>query len=371
MVSTKSKKKLKIKNKKIKNKKIEKNYDISPKTFLKTFIFDDITEKCRKKSKRKIKAEDFEIPEFIEYENLIKKNYNVSQLKSISRHYNQKVSGNKNELIFNLYNYLKYSTFSLKIQKIYRGYIIRKFFYLHGPSVFNKKCLNDNDFLTFQKISEIPFYQLYTYKDKDNFIYGFDICSIYNMLKDNEYTKNPYNRNDLPVDTLKNIKKIIRLTKKLNYPLNIVIKSDTENLSDEKKLELDALSTFQIIDEMGFITDSNWLINLSRNRCIMYIRELDDVWNYRAQLNLQTKQEIIPPNGRLFRNINFNQFFQNATTLKLKKLILKTVKRLITKGVSQEARSLGCFYALGTFTIVSQSASNSLPWLYESFLINN
>ena len=122
---------------------------------------------------------------------------------------------------------------------------------------------------------------------------------------------------------------------------------------------------------MGFITDSNWLINLSRNRCIMYIRELDDVWNYRAQLTLQTKQEIIPPNGRLFRNINFNQIFQNATILELKKLILKTIKRLITKGATQEARSLGCFYALGTFTIVSQSASNSLPWLYESFLINN
>jgi hypothetical protein len=303
MVSTKSKKKIKI------NKKITKHPIISPKTFLKTYIFDDITEKCRKKSKRKIKADDFEIPEFIDYDNLINKNYNVSQLKSISRHYNQKVSGNKNELIYNLYNYLKYSSFCLKIQKIYKGYIVRKFFDLHGPSVFNKKCLNEKDFLTFQKISEIPFYQLYTYKDKDNFVYGFDICSIWNMLKDNEYTKNPYNRNDLPIDTLKNIKKIIRLTKKLGYPLNIVIKSDIEDLSDEKKLELDALSIFQMIDGMGFITDSNWLINLSRNRCIMYIRELSDVWNYRAQLTLQAKQEIIPPNGKLFRNINFIHFF--------------------------------------------------------------
>ena len=113
---------------------------------------------------------------------------------------------------------------------------------------FNKKCLNDNDFLTFQKISDIPFYQLYTYKDKDNFIYGFDICSIYNMLKNNEYTKNPYNRNELPTNTLRNIKKIIRLTKKLGYPLNIEIKSDTEELSDEKKLELEALNMVHEID---------------------------------------------------------------------------------------------------------------------------
>lgn len=365
-----------LKNKKInfkikKNKKIASKQEISPKTFFKRYLFDDITEKCKKKCKRKIKSEDFEIPDYSEYDNLVKKNYNMSQLKSISRHYNQRVSGNKKELIFNLYNYLKYSSFSIKIQKLYRGYIIKKFFDLHGPSVFSKECLNDKDFLTFQKIKEIPFYQLYTYKDKDNFVYGFDICSIYNMLKNDEYTKNPYNRNDLPVDTFKNIKKIIRMTKKIGYPLNIEIKDDTEELSDEKKMELEAVSVFQLMDSMGFITDSKWLINLSRNRCIMYIRELDDVWNYRAQLNLQTKQEIIPPNGRLFTNVNLNQLFHNSNSLTLKKFILKIIKKLVTKGINQESKSLGCFYALGTFTIVSQSASNSLPWLYESFLINN
>ena len=98
---------------------------------------------------------------------------------------------------------------------------------------------------------------------------------------------------------------------------------------------------------------------------------MDDVWNYRAQINPQTKREIIPPNGRLFRNINFNNLFQNSSEITLKKIILKAVKKIITKGINQESKSLGCFYALGTFTIVSHAASNSLPWLYESFLTNN
>ena len=70
-------------------------------------------------------------------------------------------------------------------------------------------------------------------------------------------TQKLYNRNELPTNTLRNIKKIIRLTKKLGYP-NIEIKSDTEELSDEK-LELEKY-VFQMIDGMGFITDSNWLI---------------------------------------------------------------------------------------------------------------
>ena len=46
------------------------------------------------------------------------------------------------------------------------------------------------------------------------------------------------------------------------------------------------------------------------------------------------------------------------------------IEKLITNGINNEASSLGCFYALGTFTIVSQDAASSLPWLYESFLIN-
>lgn len=351
--------------------KLNDNRKLTPKTFLKNYLYDDITDKCKKKNKTKIRSEDFEMPIYKEYNDLVSRNYNVSQLKSISRNYNQKVSGNKKELIFNLYNYLKYSFFCIKIQKVYRSYYIKKFIKMHGPSVFNKKCLNERDFLTFEKIKDIPFYQLYTYKDKDNFVYGFDICTIYNMIKSDSYTKNPYNRNDLPKNTLINLKRIIRMTLRLGYPIKTNIKDDTENLSEEKKLELDAISVFQIMDGMGFITDSNWLINLSRSRCIMYIRELDDVWNYRAQINPQTKREIIPPNGRLFRNINFNNLFQNSSEITLKKIILKAVKKIITKGINQESKSLGCFYALGTFTIVSHAASNSLPWLYESFLTNN
>lgn len=365
-----------LKNKKImKNKKILCNTDIrqlTPKTFLKNHVYDDITEICKKKNKRKIKTDEFEIPRYCEYECLVKKNFNISQLKSISRFFNQKVTGNKKQLIYNLYNYLKYSYFCIKIQKIYRSHLIKRFFKLHGPSVFSKKCINEKDFLTFTNIKDIPFYQLYTYKDKDGFIYGFDICSIYNMLKSGDYSKNPYNRNDLPKNMYKEIKSIIKLSKRLNYPINIKLEDDTENMSEKKKLELEAISVFQTIDSMGFITDSNWLMNLSRSRCVRYIRELEDVWNYRAQIEDHIKREIIPPHGRLFFGLgNISSLIHTSSDLKLKKVILKLVNRLISKGVNQESKSLGCFYALGTFTIVSQSASNSLPWLYESFLLNN
>ena len=135
----------------------------SPKTFLKDNIYDDIKKIPCPKKKIKITASEFEIPNYDEYDNLIKINFNVLQLKSIARFYKQKVSGNKPQLIFRLYNYLKYSFFIIKIQKIIRGHLFRTFLKIHGPAIKNRECVNDKDFLTFQKIKDIPYQQFYSY----------------------------------------------------------------------------------------------------------------------------------------------------------------------------------------------------------------
>ena len=347
------------------NKKITR---ISPKTFLKKNVYEETNDLVKKKNKKKIKNEDFEIPDYSEYTKIVHINYNMSQLKSISRRYKQKVSGNKPQLIYNNYNYLKYSYFAIKIQKIMRGNIFRKFIHLLGPASYNKKCVNDTDFLTLKPLSTIPYYQFFSFKDKDNFIYGFDICSIYNMICENSYAKNPYNRNNLPKDIDKKIKKIVKISKKLKIPINIKLKDDTKNLSYKKKTELRAIAVFQKFDNMGFITDSRWVMDLNRVRCIKYLRELEDVWNYRAQISNDTKRSIIPPNGKLFHNINLHHIFNTKTELFLKNTILDLIEKITTVGENEQSRSLGGFYALGTITIVSVNAANALPWLYESFL---
>ena len=119
---------------------------------------------------------------------------------------------------------------------------------------------------------------------------------------------------------------------------------------------------------MGFITDSRWVMDLNRVRCIKYLRELEDVWNYRAQISNDTKRSIIPPNGKLFHNINLHHIFNTKTELFLKNTILDLIEKITTVGENEQSRSLGGFYALGTITIVSVNAANALPWLYESFL---
>ena len=47
-------------------------------------------------------------------------------------------------------------------------------------------------------------------------------------------------------------------------------------------------------------------MNLTNDKIITFIRELYDIWNYRANLSLQTQRLICPPIGRPFSSININ-----------------------------------------------------------------
>ena len=116
--------------------------------------------------------------------------------------------------------------------------------------------------------------------------------------------KNPYTRKELNNNVLWKLNKVIWLTKKvLNKKIKYKFDNDINVLSSEKKLELKAIEVFQKIDQLGYITDTKWLLNLSQIRLVRYLRELDDVWRYRAQLSNEAQRNICPPNGNPFLNI--------------------------------------------------------------------
>ena len=70
-----------------------------------------------KKRRKKVPQDDFEVPEYEDFSSLKTTNYNVPQLKQICRFYKQRVSGNKDQLIFRIYNYLRFSYHINIIQK--------------------------------------------------------------------------------------------------------------------------------------------------------------------------------------------------------------------------------------------------------------
>ena len=358
------KNKISLKNKKI---KIKKKKNISFKSYVKT-LYKDV-ENVMQKKRKKVSTDDFQILQFSQYNDITKNNYNVQQLKKICKYYKQKSSGNKKELNNTCYNILRLSHYAQKVQTVFRGHIVRYLNKLKGPAYLNRKCTNETDFFTLEDIKDIPSAQFLSYKDKDDFIYGFDICSLYNMIVvEKMEKKNPYNRKDLPKNIIENMKSIYQISKILGHTLNITIDNTIHDLTQEKKIELKCLDLFQKIDELGFITNSQWFLDLSRGRLRAYLRELMDIWNYRAQLSQETKRKVEPQRGNPFYNFNV-QIILSQEKEQIQKKVLDIIEIFITRGETREDRSLGVYYVLGALTMVSIDAANSLPWLYESFAI--
>jgi hypothetical protein len=325
------------------------------------------------KNKQKYDSDFLHIPSLSEYYLITKINYNINQLKQIATYYNIKKSGNKNQLVNRLYTFIYLSFWIIKIQKIFRGFIQRKLNKLKGEGLFDRKvCNNNEDFVTFEELSMLPYDQFYSYKDKDNFIYGFDIASMYNLIEksknnrnNNNILTNPYNRNEFPSKIPKDIKHIIKLNKLLERKSNLLFEEETK-ISSEKEVLFRALKLFQIIDYLGNYSDHNWFLSLSKNSLVIFVRELNDIWNYRAQLSDEVKRNILPPNGKLFVNLYQYQINRIDNKLFLQKIILESLEKLVNDGITQDYRSLGAIYILSALTLVNTQASESLPWLYQS-----
>jgi len=322
------------------------------------------------KKLQKISDENIVIPTMDTYNILLDHNYNAAQLKAFAKHFKVKTTGNKQQLFTRIYCFLKLSKDVIKIQKLGRGYLQRKYNRLHGPAFMNRQiCTNDSDFLTGDLIKEIPFQQFMSFSDVDKFVYGFDMISLYNLISKSvpAKPKNPYNRNEIPPFVLMNIKSLIRLSKILKIHLDLVIQDDTLDLPDEKAIELRTLSLFQNIDSLGNYSNPAWFLSLTRQQTIRMLRELMYIWEYRAQITNDTKRAICPPHGLLSTNQSLHTIFNEQNIWKLRKYMLDIMERLVNSGVDQDSKTLGAYYVLGSLTIVNQNAATALPWLFQSF----
>ena len=339
--------------------------NFSPKTYLNDYLYENPPTPPRKR--KKISVDDFTIPGFSEWSNIISINYNVSQLKDMAKYYSQKRSGNKKELVKRIYNHLKFSFYAVKIQKAWRGFMIRHYNALHGPGIFKReKCVNQSDFLSLNDLKDISHNQFFSFED-EGFIYGFDAKSLHNLIIKNETPTNPYNRKVLDENVLDKFNKFLRYGKLLKKNTIVSIANTTNSLSITKRIELNAHTIFQKIDTFGHITDASWFITLDKPYLIKLIRELADIWNYRASLTPMIKTAICPPHGNPFSGIEMDSLtIQSEQRLKMN--ILNIFDNLLSKSPERNNQALGAFYILGSLTLVSQSAANALPWLYESVL---
>ena len=325
----------------------------------------------------------------VEYEKMKTAKYSLADLKELCSHYGIKKSGTKPDLTQRIHTFLKHTYFIRRIQRSFRAFLSRKYYRLCGPGYLHtSKCVNDTDFYTFDKLSNIKPMELFTYRDTDNKIYGFHIASIFHLIITSYPTiTNPYNRNVIPSGIIKNIYEKLIYGSLIGFRVSVKLDEDDNNsdkddesanggaaatttvLSREKQEELFIVDLFQHINTLGNYSDSEWFIALQREELIRFIRNLHDIWYYRANLSQEVKERICPPHGNPFvlhnSHVNLN-ILTLLTFAEVRTISVSVIERMTNRGISQEDQCLGAFYVLATLTIVNQDARNALPWLYEA-----
>jgi hypothetical protein len=320
------------------------------------------------KKKERVDNENLIIPKFHQYDMILNYNFNLSQLKTLAKYYKIKLSGNKSQLSTRIYSFLYLSNNVLKIQKVIKGFIQRKYNNCHGPA-FKKRslCTNNYDFLSMEEVKDIPNSQFFSYED-GGFIYGFDILSFHNLIcKSNGIIKNPFNTKKINQKVIEDFNLLIRLSNVLKIKICINLEDINKDLSNKKSIELRTLSLFQNIDALGNYSNSSWFLSLNKLQLIKMVRELKDIWTFRAHINFDIKMAICPPSGNPFNNLNYNNLHIMENIDDVRKSILDVLEKFILNGVDKDSKCLGAYYVLGALTLVSIEASISLPWLYQAF----
>jgi hypothetical protein len=325
---------------------------------------------------KKIKTEDMEIPDLTNVDMMYKYNYNCEQLKIIARHYKIKPSGNKNQLFIRILMYLHFSRYITPIQGLFRGFLYRRFIGYKGPGLKNRgDCVNQDDFLTMDSVQEIPYMQFYSFRDMDGFIYGFDITSLYNLLFNNRPAgvlratpKNPYNRNPIPVSVFTDLRRIVKLSRLFGIGVEIDIEEEVQTIR-ERTIPERVRDLCMKMDQMGHYTNVDWFLSLGTAKLRRFVRELTEIWNYRANIAPTIKREICPPLGDPMRHINYVELYvREESSLESKQqMVLECLEKLVTSGINDDSKCLGAYYVLGALTLVNRDVALAMPWLYESF----
>jgi hypothetical protein len=322
-----------------------------------------------KRSKVKNGELEFEIPKIGQHNLILTKRYLVSQLREICKKYGQKRSGTKLELQSRVFDFLRLSHPAVIIQKIWRGFLVREYFKCKGITVGKSQlCNNEVDFLLMTPISEIHYSNLFIFRDIDDFYYGFDILSLSNLVfKSKDKVQNPYNRNIIPSSINARLHKVLRVGQIFGYDVDISLHEEDliASMTPRQRFEMKAIDLCQKIDALGNHTSTDWILSLRGSDFITMLRELWDIWHYRANILHSVRQEICPPNGNPFNGLDISHL-RRISDLAVCEKAITILDRFVASGINEESKSLGAIYVLSALTLVSLEAAQALPWLYQS-----
>jgi hypothetical protein len=153
---------------------------------------------------------------------------------------------------------------------------------------------------------------------------------------------------------------------------NIVIDLPQDVLTPQQRYHQNVLHLFQNINLLGHYSDPDWFLHLTYQQHITFLRELMDIWNYRAELSYNARASIYPPYGNPFpQHITgwlTHQFYAYLTLETIVNINMTIIERLTTTAMQESDRCLGANFVLCALTLVSIPAREALPWLYQSVM---
>lgn len=245
------------------------------------------------------------------------------------------------------------------IQSIVRRYIVQSNIYYRGISLYCRHNIkNETDCASFQDIANIDIANLFTYCDQNKLYWGFDIATFRELMKTSSI--NPYNMLPIHKETLNRFDILIRLLEKTR---TVCITHDV--ITDPGMLiQQRCFDIFQRIDELKYYTQCSWFLDLDLVCLKELYKQLEDIWNYRANLSPSDKFKY-SSNGQLFTH-NVASINKIVSRRDLSNILLDNFEKLVTHGKEKEDRITGALWILGGLTLVNPYAREALPWLFQS-----
>ena len=304
--------------------------------------------------------------------------FKATQLKSIARQNDLRISGTKSELTSRITQRFKTIRAAIYVQSLVRRNLAISQTRSRGPGLLRRElCVNDTDFYTLDPISDIEYNRFFSYSDSNDVVYGFDLRSLEIMFEKQERRINPYNRASFSEADVVNIKKLITLLPEdpeYEELTDAEISKNHMNQMRGKTDEVRVRELFYYIDHLGNYTESSWFTDLSHARLHRFITYIYEFWKWRANLSHKTRKSICP---------HFNPFIDGLDgrvslagisedvlndTDQLRRVCITVMENFVYTGVDDDFRKIGAMHVLTILTHVSPNARDSIPWLYESII---
>ena len=287
----------------------------------------------------------------------------------------------------------------IKLQRFIKKTLILYNKRLRGPAYINRSlCVNESDFFTLDEVKDIPNNDFVSFSDEKEFIYGFHIDSITQLLFKSDETyfeqfnkkiKNKYiiiNNTKIKVCYQQFIKllynhynkikiinpytrfiidskiklNIIKLYAKKEYSSNKV-ETIVEIVDIKTAVKNKCLTLFQKIDFHGYQTDINWLYDQNQTVLKIFYKKLALLWNFEFGLNSEARYKISKTNN-LFINLHDIMISKTDRYTLLDK-ILEPVTAIVSNGETDSDKQSGCIIILYALAFINHRCILANPWL--------